>query len=291
MSVEPSLYFVPRKDGRVTRATFAVAGLRYGAASRTVGSFASAGIVGTYFHTTVLYFSAGLLASVFFSAEVAGGVGSGAKGSAAAGAGGAAGFSSSTFLALLGAAGVSAKGSSAGLAAGVTYDYRLSASNGVGSSAFSTAATARALTAYDQWKLDEGFSLTEPPTADSDGDGILTRREVQAFASQQVASGAAPSPVQPAHGGTPTAPGTAHASRSASDAQRAPREAQPRTKADELFAHYSAVAAGVAPPMSQGIVLAPATSKPAPIHMRHAARAGAATATGTAAQYLVRRPF
>jgi|GEM_PF-3859965 len=59
-----------------------------------------------------------------------------------------------------------------GLAAGVTYDYRLSASNGVGSSAFSTTATSRALTAYDQWKLDEGFSLTEPPTADSDGDGI-----------------------------------------------------------------------------------------------------------------------
>src|SRR3954466_6734143 len=62
MSFEPSLYFAPRAlDGRVARGTFAVAGLRYGAAFLTCGSLASAGIVGTFELVIVSNFSTALL--------------------------------------------------------------------------------------------------------------------------------------------------------------------------------------------------------------------------------------
>ena len=59
-----------------------------------------------------------------------------------------------------------------GLATGTTYYYRIRATNSAGDSPYSTVATARTLKSYEQWKLNSGYSLTEPENSDSDNDGI-----------------------------------------------------------------------------------------------------------------------
>jgi hypothetical protein len=60
----------------------------------------------------------------------------------------------------------------AGLTAGTNFYYRMRASNYAGDSAYATTATTPTYTGYQQRKLNYGFSLTEPDTSDSDGDGI-----------------------------------------------------------------------------------------------------------------------
>jgi hypothetical protein len=58
-----------------------------------------------------------------------------------------------------------------GLSAGVAYDFRVKAMS-VGGVATSSPATKATLTAYEQWKTDNGLPLATADTATPDGDGI-----------------------------------------------------------------------------------------------------------------------
>ncbi|MDB6154487.1 MAG: hypothetical protein JWL90_2940 [Chthoniobacteraceae bacterium] len=64
-----------------------------------------------------------------------------------------------------------------GRIAGTEYFYRLRASNSAGNSPFSANLAGRTLSLYSQWKLDYGFSTTEPDSSDGDGDGVSTLME------------------------------------------------------------------------------------------------------------------
>ncbi|MEO6785913.1 MAG: fibronectin type III domain-containing protein, partial [Chthoniobacteraceae bacterium] len=59
-----------------------------------------------------------------------------------------------------------------GLATGTSYSYRVRASNNAGDSAYTTNASVPTYTGYQQWKVNNGYSVTEPDTSDADGDGI-----------------------------------------------------------------------------------------------------------------------
>ena len=59
-----------------------------------------------------------------------------------------------------------------GLANATTYYYVVSAANAAGQSANSAEASATPLSPYQQWKLDNGISLSLPDTDAPDGDGI-----------------------------------------------------------------------------------------------------------------------
>ena len=59
-----------------------------------------------------------------------------------------------------------------GLATGTTYFYRIRSSNSAGESPYSGVISVRTLKSYEQWKIDTGYSLTEPDTSDYDNDGI-----------------------------------------------------------------------------------------------------------------------
>lgn len=61
-----------------------------------------------------------------------------------------------------------------GLATGTNYSYRLRASNFAGDSAPSSTGSSTTFTAYQQWKVNNGYSTTEPDNSDSDNDGITT---------------------------------------------------------------------------------------------------------------------
>ena len=59
-----------------------------------------------------------------------------------------------------------------GLTNATTYYYVVSAANAAGQSANSAEASATPLSPYQQWKLDNGLSLSLPDTAAPDGDGV-----------------------------------------------------------------------------------------------------------------------
>ncbi len=110
-----------------------------------------------------------------------------------------------------------------------------------------------------EWRA-AGRSAADFQRMDADGDGRLTPREVQAFAAQS---------------GPPAGPGATRPA-SASGAPQSPKGTTSRTgtnapsRADALFAHYTAVASGSAPnPMTTGamssrtVVATSAPAKPA----------------------------
>jgi uncharacterized delta-60 repeat protein len=59
-----------------------------------------------------------------------------------------------------------------GLSAGTGYDYRIRAANAAGDSPSSATVTISTYTPFQQWKLEQGFSLAESAAADADEDGI-----------------------------------------------------------------------------------------------------------------------
>ena len=59
-----------------------------------------------------------------------------------------------------------------GLTAGTAFYYRVQASNSAGDSAYATTAPTPTYTIYQQWKVNSGFSATEPDSSDGDGDGV-----------------------------------------------------------------------------------------------------------------------
>ena len=59
-----------------------------------------------------------------------------------------------------------------GLTTGTAFFYRVRASNNAGNSAYTGPASAPTYTGYQQWKVNNGYSVTEPDTSDADADGI-----------------------------------------------------------------------------------------------------------------------
>ena len=111
-----------------------------------------------------------------------------------------------------------------------------------------------------EWRAG-GRSVAEFQQMDADGDGLLTRREVQTFVAQQKVS----PPTAAAHTGPSTTDAAHPAPNAAKTSPGDTKPATPPSRADSLLTYYVTIASAAAP-KSRPLVAsaAPAPAKPAP---------------------------